>query len=71
MEFNDIILEKFSQRETIVSKLMVMGYSNNQIAKNMKLSLCTIKNALALIYQKLEAKNKAHACFILGQNIQK
>jgi LuxR family maltose regulon positive regulatory protein len=57
----DGILESLSARELEVLRLMAAGLSNRQIARQLVLSLGTIKTHLHNIYGKLEAHNRLQA----------
>ena len=48
-------------REMAVLKLMAMGYTNPEIAREMTVSLSTIKAHVSKIYEKLSASNRVEA----------
>ncbi len=48
-------------REMDVLKLIVKGYTNNQIAKELFISVHTVKAHLECIYRKLYVHNKVQA----------
>lgn len=50
-----------SSRETEVLLLMASGYTNEQIASKLYLSLATVKTYSLRIFDKLGAHNRAHA----------
>lgn len=57
----NFILEALSDRELEVLRLMAAGLSNREIARQLVLSLGTVKTHLHNIYGKLEARNRAQA----------
>jgi two-component system, NarL family, response regulator LiaR len=60
---NEVQLEKLglSNRELEVLQLMAQGYSNNEIAEKLFLSLSTIKTHVANLFFKLDAKRRTQA----------
>jgi len=50
-----------SQREVEVLELLSQGYSNQEIADKLFVSLNTIKTHISKIYQKLNAKRRTQA----------
>jgi two-component system, NarL family, response regulator LiaR len=50
-----------SKRELEVLELMAQGYSNNEIAEKLFLSLSTIKTHVANLFFKLDAKRRTQA----------
>lgn len=50
-----------TEREIAVLELMVKGYTNPEIAKEMTVSLSTIKAHVSKIYVKLSASNRVEA----------
>lgn len=50
-----------SQREVEVLELLAQGYSNQEIADKLFVSLNTIKTHISKIYQKLHAKRRTQA----------
>ena len=53
--------ESLTERELIILKLMVDGYSNSEIAERIFLSTNTIKKYVSSILEKLHAKNRVEA----------
>lgn len=47
-----------SSREAEVVKLVALGYSNQEIAKELKIEIATVKNHLKSVFQKLHVKNR-------------
>lgn len=47
-----------SLRETEVVKLVALGYSNKEIARELEIEIATVKNHLKSIFQKLHVKNR-------------
>ncbi len=60
---NETQVEKLglSKRELEVLQLMAQGYSNNEIAEKLYLSLSTIKTHVANLFFKLDAKRRTQA----------
>jgi two-component system nitrate/nitrite response regulator NarL len=52
---------RLTPRESDVLPLLAQGYSNKEIAKNLKVSPDTIKDHLARLYAKLEARDRTEA----------
>lgn len=71
MEFSKNIQYKLSKREIAVVKLMVLGYTNSDIASKLYLSSSLVKTILSNVFVKLNAKNRANACYILGLDTAK
>ena len=57
----EIDLEMFTNKEKDVIKLLVKGYSNQDIAGELYLSLGTVKNYVSQIYAKAEVSDRSHA----------
>ena len=55
---------ELSQREIDVLRAIMMGLSNKEIAGQMFLSVETVKTHIKNIYQKLGARDRAHAAVI-------
>lgn len=58
---NDQLLDKLSSREIEVMDLVFEGKTNQQIAKDLFLSLATVKSHLTRIYAKLDANSRTAA----------
>ncbi len=58
---SDKDLEMFTNKEKEVVKLLVKGYSNQDIANELYLSLGTVKNYVSQIYAKAEVSDRSHA----------
>lgn len=54
-------IEGLSKREIDVLELMVKGFTNQQIADSLFLSIHTVKTHLANIFVKLDVKNRTQA----------
>ncbi|MEF2278130.1 response regulator transcription factor [Deinococcus sp. YIM 134068] len=52
---------RLTPRESDVLPLLAQGYSNKEIAKNLRVSPDTIKDHLARLYTKLEARDRTEA----------
>ena len=57
-------MEKLTQREKTVLKLITQGYGYTQIGKLIFISTHTVKAHISSIIRKLEAKNRANAIYI-------
>lgn len=66
MEENKINL--FTQREKEVLALILKGYKNNEIAKELFITNHTVKAHLAKIYDKIGVNNKVQAAIYVLQN---
>ncbi len=53
--------EKFSQREIEVIRLIVRGLTNKGIAKELDISIDTVKTHLKHILAKMQVKSRTHA----------
>lgn len=53
-------------KENIVLEHLVLGMDNETIAKNMKISVHTVKTHVSHIIKKFHAKNRIHVAFIAG-----
>ncbi len=60
-QFPRIELPKLTPRELEVLRAMVLGKTNKEIAKDLKLSPDTIKDHLENLYRKLEAQDRVTA----------
>lgn len=63
----DIVLENenkiLSKRELEIVILIASGFENSQISEIFHVTLSTVKKQLEKIYEKLHARNRAHAVF--------
>ncbi len=57
-------MEKLTQREKTVLKLITQGYGYKQISKQIFVSTHTVKAHISSIIRKLEAKNRTNAVYI-------
>lgn len=57
-----------SLREYEILKLVAQGMSNQEIAENLYLSLGTIKNAISVILQKLELRDRTQMVIFAYEN---
>jgi DNA-binding NarL/FixJ family response regulator len=53
-----------SKREEEVMGELIKGLSNTEIAETLSISIGTVKNHVHRIVQKLDARDRHHACFI-------
>ncbi len=61
-------VESLSPREVEIVALVAEGKTNKEIAKALGLSPKTIKNYLSTVFQKLEAKSRAHAAALFTRH---
>lgn len=54
-----------TQREREIAELLAKGYLNENIAKELGISLGTAKNYITTLYSKLEANNRQEAIYII------
>lgn len=57
-------MESLTSRELEVARLLVMGYSNSQIADALSIAFSTAKAHVASILEKLGVKNRVQAAVI-------
>lgn len=51
-------LESLTKREREIALLLIDGYSNEQISKNLNLAIQTVRNQVSSIYFKLDVKDR-------------
>ena|ERR1700722_9115991 len=54
-------VDRLSERQLQVLRLVAEGLSNNQICLQLEVTLETVKTHVLHIYQRLHARNRAHA----------
>ena len=64
------IMELLTEREKDIFELIVRGYTNNQIADTLCLSLGTVKNYVSLIYDKIGSKERNKIILKFGRFYQ-
>lgn len=64
------VMELLTEREKDVFELVVRGYTNNQIADKLCLSLGTVKNYVSLIYDKIGSKERNKIILKFGRFYQ-
>lgn len=64
------MIEKLSDREVEILKKIIAGYTNSVIAKNLYISLATVKAHVSSIFRKLNAANRVEAA-VKGVDILK
>lgn len=57
-------MEKLTQREKTILKLITQGYGYRQISKLIYVSTHTVKAHISTIIRKLDAKNRTNAVYI-------
>ncbi|MBP3924084.1 response regulator transcription factor [bacterium] len=60
------IKNNLTKREEEIAKLMILGYTNREIAKKLFISHYTVRGHVCIILDKLEAKNRTHAAYLIG-----
>ena len=60
------IEKRLSKQEFSRAKLMISGYKNSEIATELNVSVSLVKVVLSNVFNKLNARNRANACYILG-----
>lgn len=61
-------MEKLTNREITILKLITQGYENSEISKKIFISIHTVKAHISKIIKKLHAKNRANAVYIALKN---
>jgi ATP/maltotriose-dependent transcriptional regulator MalT len=56
-----LLVEPLSTRELELLKLIESGYSNQEIAAKLVISIKTVKRHISNIYAKLGVRNRTHA----------
>lgn len=56
-----------TEREKEILKLIVRGYSNEEIGKMMNISKHTVKAHISSILHKLNIQTRAELCFMVGK----
>jgi len=65
------MLNKLTEREVQVLNLLMLGYSNTQIAKILDITLHTVKAHVQAILQKFKVKNRVQAAVIAAKAKEK
>ena len=60
-------MNKITERERDILKLVVQGYSNEEIGKKLNISKHTVKAHISDILRKMEIQTRAELCFIIGK----
>ena len=61
-------MQKLTEREITIIKLIMQGYENSQISKKIFISIHTVKAHIGSIIRKLDAKNRTNAVYIALKN---
>jgi len=61
-------MEKLTEREISILKEARFGLSNDQISKNLYITIHTVKAHLSSVMKKLGAKNRCEAIYIAVKN---
>ena len=61
-------MQKLTEREITILKLIMLGYANSQISKKIFISIHTVKAHIGSIIRKLDAKNRTNAVYIALKN---
>lgn len=64
----DEIIKKLTPREMAILKLIVKGIGNDEIGKEIHISIHTVKVHTSSIIRKLNAKNRTNAAYIAALN---
>lgn len=57
-------LEKLTQQEIAILKLVTKGFDNQEISKDVYCSIHTVKAHISSILRKLNARNRTNAVYI-------
>jgi NarL family two-component system response regulator LiaR len=57
-------LDQLTERETDVLRLLAQGQSNQEIAKNLNISMTTVRSHVSNILQKLNVSNRTQAALV-------
>lgn len=60
------IENKLTKQEFAMAKLMVSWYKNSEIAMQLNVSVSLVKVVLSNVFNKLNARNRSNASYILG-----
>lgn len=60
-EYDDESIQRLTERETAVLRLVASGYSNKEIGSTLSISGGTVKNHMTEIMAKLNARDRTHA----------
>ena len=61
-------MEKLTDREMTILKLVMQGYANSEISKKVFISVHNVKAHIGSITRKLSAKNRTHAVYLALKN---
>ncbi len=61
-------MERLTERELTILKLLTLGYDNKEIGKTIFVSRHTVKAHISAIIRKLGAKNRTNAAYIAAVN---
>ena len=61
-------MERLTEREITILKLITQGYDNLEISKTIFISIHTVKAHTSKIIKKLNAKNRTNAVYIAIKN---
>ena len=61
-------MERLTDREIEIFKLIAKGYSNEEIAKELFISKHTVKMHISMMFQKLELRNRCELAYMAGKN---
>jgi DNA-binding NarL/FixJ family response regulator len=56
-------MDRLSPGQTKLMWMVIEGMTDKEIAATRGVALSTVKNSMVVIYDKLEAKNRAHAVY--------
>ena len=61
-------MERLTEREITILKLITQGYDNLEISKTIFIIIYTVKAHISKIIKKLNAKNRTNAVYIAIKN---
>lgn len=60
------LIDTLTPRERLVSRLVAEGYSNQQVAAELVLSVKTVENHLSKVYAKLDVRSRTQMAALIG-----
>lgn len=61
-------MQKLTEKETEILKLLIRGYDNREIAEALCVSIHTVKAHLTSVFRKLNVKNRTKAILFAMSN---
>lgn len=69
MQFDEYITSRLTEHELNIVKLVVQGYSNEEIAQKIIFSHYSVKYHLSHIFKKIGAINRNNMAYIVGKHV--